>query len=478
MIKRLSFHAVTLGIVVFLAGLALLAYPGIYNRYWADDWCYSADAVQLGTVGATLQYFGFEGTGYSPNRYSLTFLSTLTENTLGVFGTQLYAPLTIVLWLAGLAWVLYNITRRTSIPFWTVLLASAFLLYFNLYISPQRFQTLYWRSGVLPYSTAIVFWLLIMGLVTHRLKRQADWVNYVIAPFAFITAGLGEISATLLFTATSMLLFGIWLEKRNGKPWADSLLKPAFVAWLFLLLGMAALIVSPSNVRISEMGVEGMDPMDVPFKAAANSLAFIALSLRTLPIPHAIFVLLAFGLSVITPQTIFPPLTFKRLSALLAVSILVTVLLIIAMHTPSAYFYSTPPDPRGKSLARFTMLAGLGFMAWISGAWTAEKFKSNWLPLASIIVLLLGLAYTVRSMTSVYAELPGFIQRAEIWDERDGVIRSEKEKGNLLIEVPAIDTAEINTRDMFRSSGLGWRDYEYNCAARYYGVEGLKVKQD
>lgn len=476
--KRTSFYAVNLGNIVFLAGLVLLAYLGIYNRYWADDWCYSADARQLGTIGATLQYFGFEGTGYSPNRYSLTFLSTLTENTLGVFGTQLYGPITIILWLIGITWVLYNITRQTSISFWTILLASAFLLYFNLYISPQRFQILYWRSGVLPYSTAVIFWLFLMGLVTSQLIRKSGWVNYVIAPFAFLTAGLGEMSATLLVTATSIILFGLWLARRNGKPWADLILKPTFIVWLFLLLGMAVLIVSPSNVRISEMGVVRSSLMDVPFKAVSNSLAFIGLSLRTLPIPHAIFLVFAFSLSIITQQSVFPPLTFKRLLILLAVSVFITVLLIIAMHTPSAYFYSTPPDPRGKSLARFTLLAGLGFMAWVSGAWTAEKFKSDWLHFASIIVLLLGLAYTVRSMASVYAELPEFIYRAAIWDERDATIRSEKEKGNLLIEVPAIDTADINTRDMFRSSGIGWTDYEYNCAARYYGVEGLKVKQD
>lgn len=62
--------------------------------------------------------------------------------------------------------------------------------------------------------------------------------------------------------------------------------------------------------------------------------------------------------------------------------------------------------------------------------------------------------------------------------EGGATIRSEKAKGNLLIEVPAIDTADIDTRDMFRVSGIGWTDYEYNSAARYYGVEGLKVKQE
>src|SRR5512145_1682079 len=105
MLKKLPSLTYLLGNLIVLAGLALLAYLGFYNRYWADDWCYSADARQLGTIPATLQYFDTEKTGYSSNRYSLTFFSALTENTLGMFGNQLVATLTIVLWLGGLVWV-------------------------------------------------------------------------------------------------------------------------------------------------------------------------------------------------------------------------------------------------------------------------------------------------------------------------------------------------------------------------------------
>ncbi|MEK6753201.1 MAG: hypothetical protein AABZ00_13155 [Chloroflexota bacterium] len=480
MLKRIPSLAILLGNIVAFAGLILLAYLGFYNRYWADDWCYSADARQLGTTQATLQYFNPEGTGYSSNRYSLTFFSALTENTLGMFGNQIFATLTIAFWLVGIAWTIYNISRLThSISFGALLFASAFLLFYNLYISPQRFQILYWRSGVLPYSTAIVFWLIILGFITHQMTRAtpAKWIPYVVAPFAFLAAGLGEISCVFLFSGTSILLLAAWLARKQD--WAKKSFQTIFIAWLFLFLGMTALIISPSNARIENMGVERNSLLAVPALSIRHAVDFILISLRTLPIPHIIFIGTLFSLSILaTKNTSASPLTLNRLLLLLAFATLITFLLVVSIQAPSAYFYSATPDPRGKSLARFTLLAGLGFIACLGGIWTAQKLTKNWLTFASALVFLLGLAYTARSITLIYAELPGFVYRAQIWDERDAIIESAKEQGILLVEVPVIDTADIDTRDMFGSRGKGWTQFSLNCAARYYGVDGLKVQAD
>src|SRR3972149_4834263 len=131
MFKKLPSLTFILGNIIALAGLALLAYLGFYNRYWADDWCYSADARTLGTIPATLQYFDPESTGDSTNRYSLTFFSALIENTLGMFGNQLVATLTISFWLIGLLWTGYNISRLGKpIPFAALLLAFLFFVFF------------------------------------------------------------------------------------------------------------------------------------------------------------------------------------------------------------------------------------------------------------------------------------------------------------------------------------------------------------
>jgi hypothetical protein len=474
--KKLPSLTILLGNLVMLTGLALLAYLGFYNRYWADDWCYSADARQLGTIPATLQYFETEGTGYSSNRFSLTFFSALTENMLGMFGNQLVATLTIVLWLGGLVWVGWNLSRLLKpFPLSMILLAAGILLFYNLYLSPQRFQILYWRSGVLPYSTAVIFWILLLGFITQQMIAPKRWFNYIVAPLAFITAGLGEISSTFIFSGTTLLLIGAWFYRKQM--WAQKSLQTIFVTWLFLILGMIALIVSPSNARVANMDVKQSSLLSVPFTSLSHGFTFILLSLKGLPLPHAVFIGMMTSLGLLSVNERTTSLSLKRVAVLLAFSALITYLLIVAIQAPSAYFYSATPDPRGQSLARFTLLLGLGFMAWIVGLWLAENISAKWLVIASAFVMLVGLAYTARTIKSIYSELDGFIYRAQVWDERDAIIAEAKAQGIMLVEVPAIDTGEIHTRDMFGSTGKGWTQFSENCGARYYGVDGLKVKQ-
>lgn len=500
MTNRFSTLTIWLGNIILFAGLAFMAYLGFYNRYWADDWCYSADARNMGTMNATLQYFNTEGTGYSSNRYSLTFFSAVTENILGMFGNQIFATLTIVLWLFGITWTLHNISRLTQkLPLHIIFFISTFLLYCNLYISPQKFQILYWRSGVLPYSTALIFWMITLGFITAQMNREtpAKWFNFAVAPIAFLASGLGEISATLLFSGTSILLFAVWFAKIKKQNWAEKAFQTTFVTWLFLLIGMLVLIISPSNIRLGEMGVKQTPLLQVPALSIRHAFDFITISLRTLPIPHFIFLGTFFSLATLSAtSTSASSLTFKRLLLLVAFTSLITFILVTAIQAPSGYFYSATPDPRGKSLARYILLIGLGLIAWFSGLWIAQKSKGTvkqimtktrdisavslqLLSFVSISFLLLSSAYTARSIANIYNnELHGFIQRAEQWDERDAHIAAEKALGKTQIEVIAIDTADIDIRDIFVTRGKGWTEFVQNCASRYYQVDGLKVESD
>lgn len=482
MLKKLPSLTIILGNIVVLAGLAVLAYLGFYNRYWADDWCYSADARTLGTVPATLQYFKVVETGYSTNRYSLTFFSALIENTLGMFGNELIATLTIIFWIAGLFWVGKNLSRLLKpFPTGAILLASGLLLFYNLYLSPQRFQILYWRSGVLPYSTAVVFGLLLLGFITQQMnsEKPARWINYVVAPLAFITAGLGEISCVFLFSIMTLLLAVAWFAKaRQKQAWAEKSLQTLFVTWLFLLLGMIALIASPSNARVEGMDVKRSSLLAVPFTSIKHALEFLVLSVKGLLLPHVVFMGMMATLAILSTDPNASNLTLKRVAVLLALTTLITFLILISIQAPSVYFYSSIPDPRGRSLARFILLLGLGFMAWVVGMWLTGKVKGNWLMIASAVVLLAGFAYTARNIKIIYSELDGFIYRQQVWDERDAIIKEAKTKGIMKIDVPAVDTNEINTRDLFRSVDKNWDEYKYNCGTRYYGVEGLRVKQE
>jgi len=329
---------------------------------------------------------------------------------------------------------------------------------------------------VLPYSTAVIFWLLILGFITDQMTREIPlkWTNYIIAPLAFLAAGLGEISCVYIFSGTTLLLIFSWFAKRKGQAWAKKSFQATFIAWLFLLFGMIALIISPSNIRLANMETKQSDPLIVPIKSLRHALDFIVDAGRSLPIPHIIFAVSIFSLAILSSES--KSISFQRRSLMIVSTVVITYILIVAIQVPSAYFYSAPPDPRGQSLSRFTLLVGLAVIAWITGTWIVEKMAGKWLAVVATLALLIGIAYTARSISIIYSELPGFIYRAQIWDERDAIVEKAKVQGLTLVEVPVIDTAQIRTRDMFGSRGRGMTEFSENCAARYYGVEGLKAK--
>jgi hypothetical protein len=226
------------------------------------------------------------------------------------------------------------------------------------------------------------------------------------------------------------------------------------------------------------MGVHQTPLMEVPALSIRHAFDFITISLRTLPIPHFIFLGTLFSLSILSnSHATASSLTFNRFLLLVAFTLLITFILVAAIQAPSGYFYSATPDPRGKSLARYILLIGLGLITWFTGTWTAQKINLKYLTVASVLFLLISSAYTVRSIVNIYNnELFGFIHRAEQWDERDAHIEAEKAFGKTQIEVIAIDTAQIDIRDIFVTRGKGWTEFIQNCASRYYGVDGLKVE--
>jgi hypothetical protein len=223
------------------------------------------------------------------------------------------------------------------------------------------------------------------------------------------------------------------------------------------------------------MEAQQSDPFLVPVRSLRHALDFIVDAGRSLPIPHVFFTGSILALAVLSNES-KSRISFERTVVIIAAAAFVTYLLIVAIQAPSAYFYSAPPDPRGQSLSRFTLLAGLAIMAWVTGTWIAERISGRSLVVVSIVLLLAGLAYTARSIAVIYTELPGFIYRAQIWDERNAIVERAKSQGITLVEVPVIDTADIRTRDMFGSRGKGMTEFSENCAARYYGVEGLKAE--
>src|SRR5215204_5944093 len=100
-----------IGLLIFVAGVGLFVYLGVYNRYWADDWCYNADLRNKGFIESVAGY-AYDVT-YTPSRYSVTIFAGLIQ-AFEVTGVQLMTPLTIIFWVAGLVYLFYNIATMAG----------------------------------------------------------------------------------------------------------------------------------------------------------------------------------------------------------------------------------------------------------------------------------------------------------------------------------------------------------------------------
>lgn len=477
MIQKLNQTTLYLCLAIAAIGLVVFAYLGFYNRYWADDWCYNDDFKHQGIIKSIGTYFDGENPhrGYPPNRYSFTIVSGLLYLP-GVLGTQILAALTILLWVIALIWIGQNLNRFksfTTIP--VITLAATLLLFYTLYLSPHRFQILYWRSGVLPYSWTIISGLYILGLITSQLTREPPSKNIMFATgfISFLGGGFSEIGSAFLFSGASILLLAAWLGRRQSKEWAIKTYSTILTAWIFLLLALIALAVSPSNARYVDLNRNPNDPLLVPFLSLRYAFDFILYSLIGLPFPHAVLFIAFVGIGILSHTSGNPPLEIKRSAWAILLTVVVTYLLVTAIEAPTTYLYSAPPDPRGQSLARFVVLAGMAMVAWIIGSTVSTRLSKS-LVLLPAILLLVCSAYTLRATLNVYRELPGFMERARLWDLRDAQIKNAIAQGITHIEIMAIDTKDINTRDIIRSEAFGkW--VTDACGVQYYDAEAMRV---
>jgi hypothetical protein len=476
MIQKLNPSTVFFSLAVAAIGLALFAYLGFYNRYWADDWCYNNDFKHRGIIKSIGTYFDGENPhrGYPPNRYSFTILSALLYLP-GTFGTQILPALTIILWVLAIVWIGHNLNRFKSFTTWPVIiLAATLLLFYTLYLSPHRFQILYWRSGVLPYSWTIISGLYVLGLITSQLTKEHPSRNIIYATgfTSFLGGGFSEIGSAFLFSGITLLLLVTWYEKRRSKEWALNTYSTILTAWVFLLIALIALAVSPSNARYVDLNRDPNNLILVPFLALRYAFDFILYSLLGLPLPHAILFIAFVGTGILSRKT-GDTYDIRRAAWIVLLTILVTYLLVAAIEAPTTYLYGAPPDPRGQSLARFVVLAGLAIVAWIIGATISSKL-SNRVTFLPAILLLVCSAYTLRASLSVYRDLPGFMERAQLWDLRDTQIKNAIAQGITQIEIIAIDTKDINTRDIIRSEAFGeW--VTDACGVQYFDAAAMRV---
>lgn len=457
-----------LGMALFLVGVGLFIYLGYYNRYWADDWCYNADFKIKGFV-QTVQGYSSDVT-YTPSRYSVTIFAGLLQ-AFQVLGVQLMTPLTILLWLAGLIYLFYNIARAAGfkLPVALNVLVSSAIVYFSIYLSPQIYQSLYWRTGMLTYTTPLVFITWIFAILTVQISNEkpSPVLTTLLFVLAFFGGGFSEAGATVLVSLLGLYALIAGIGSYQKRPWAQKTFVPALVALTGALIAVSLLIFAPTTQIRKERYGEPTGLSELVILLYQFTYAFFVLSIKDYQ--NILLILMSFFLGF----AFFPsrektdgPVKILLLAAFVG---LVGVLLVAASLTPSAYIEKGFPADRTMIIPRFIAVFTFVSGALLTGFALRQAFQAKWLETLVTVLLLASFAFPAYTLAVTARKIPIYAGRTQAWDVRNAEIQAALAAGAEHVEVQAIDGLPVGgIRDFDPQGKKGF--WITKCAMNYYGL--------
>jgi hypothetical protein len=458
-----------IGVIIFLAGVGLFIYLGVYNRYWADDWCYNADFRNKGFI-ETVAGYSYDVT-YTPSRYAVTIFAGLIQ-AFEVVGVQLMTPLTILFWAAGLVYLFYNVSRISGYQLSKTALAlfSALIVYFSIYLTEHIYQSLYWRTGMLTYTSPMVFLTWIFALITAQSLREKPslWITVFVGLLALLGGGFSEAGTTVMVSSLGVYVaFAAFMAYRYRSPWALKSLTTAVVALLFALVAMAMLIFAPTTqIRKGRYG----EPASLPLLLQLlfnYTYAFFVAALKNYQyiMIVAISSLLAIVWHTSSGRSVKPLHAF-----LIAATIgVLAVIFVAASLAPSAYVEKGLPAPRTMIIPRFVVVFAFVAAGWFAGVMLRELITANWLEPAALALLVIALIFPIYSLIVTAQKIPVYSQRMELWDVRNANILDAINNGDERVDALAIDGLPVGgIRDFDPNGKKGF--WITRCAMDYYGI--------
>lgn len=475
---RLVLVSVGISLTVALGAYATI---GSTMRYSGDDYCHGATLTMLGFWKAQ-SYSYLIHTASSGNRYAVTFFADLV-GLLGPSGNAILPGLTIASWVVGLAAAIYGMARLARVPLggWESAILSGAVVFLSIYQSPELPQTVYWRSGLLPYLAPLVAesWLVALG-ARQALRPSVPIAGLILtAVLAVVAGGFSETAASLQLGLLIGCTLLVLLARRSRPGRGHALIQIAMASLAGAALATILLIVSPTNQpKLEQLGLSAHPGL---LSLMSNTIAytrdFVVGSLLGLPLPSLITFLVGALAAVLAPSRPSQAPDWAR-EGLRVVAVLgLGVMVMASSVAPSVWAQSGYPEPRALMPARFVMVLMLVWVGWRVGSLTRQLAKSmpaawpNWLGWGALAVAFLLSIYVLRAASGTLQEWPKFENWSHAWDARDRYIRSAKDEGIVDISVRPIDHVIPHVGEL-GPDPLGW----YNvCAAGYYGVRSIRA---
>lgn len=460
--KSLSYLII---IILFLAYSSYMIL-GTQARYIQDDYCYGEKVRNEGFFKAQYDsYFG--SVPYAGDRYSLTLFMGIFE----IF-TANYYPFFIffssIIFISGLILLFSRISKSFFLNFHIrqILLIALSIAFLTLYISPNRFQTVFFRAGSLPYFYPIIFNIWIGYFFLEYINNNKKYFLNILAILTFLSSGLSEIGAVVQFSFWAFLLSVLIFRRKN-----KNLILATSIIVAISVIGIVILVLCPNNYeRQQNFGPPNTINNLIKF-GPAFALDFIRYSIRGYSTPILVILLLALLLSL---QTETPFADFKETIIFVFATIFISYLLIVANIMPTLYAYRVYTDARGLMPAAFILIVAF-FIIGICVGWLLKIYidKFKYLSYALQILLFLFLAfYFVHAGIKIFSEYPEYQKRASLWDTRHAYILEKSKKGEEEILVPAIDS-------FYRTFELqpDPNHWVNKCVALWYGVDQIMADE-
>jgi hypothetical protein len=466
--------AILLGNLSIGSSLIICAYLGTFSRLLADDYCHNNFILYSNNlIQATI-------TSYNTwsDRYSNLLLIQFIEWG-GNVGQQLMSAVAILLWLGGLTWLVSEIGKSIHLQ-WRSLINSwiaGLVIFLSFIEAPNLYQVLYWRSGFVTYLAPLVFFVYVTAFFLWQYRTAFQrfrllGTGLVCVVLIFIAGGSSETTGALQISILLSCFLIVFLQKRlNQRKEVLWLLGASLASAIFSMVTMA---LAPGNsVRLR---TPTSDLIVLIRQTIIYTAQFIWLTLRTLPLPSAIALLVPFFVVYLHNSQGYETQPQIPNSSLWKTSAMIPVILFIAVafsFAPSAFAESYPVD-RARFPAVFLMtlsLAAEGGVLAILASRFRLPFKSAFIYPAAALGLCLLAIYPIHAVYNLYivAE-PEYRSWAVAWDARQEKMLTDKTGGIQVQVVP-------------RLPGIGYikeldssPDYWVNrCAEKFYGIQSIKA---
>jgi hypothetical protein len=479
--KKHPFWVMGMASIGSLTAIVLFASLGFYSRYWADDYCYSATVVEKGFWGALISYPDTLIT----SRYS-AFMVTILSEALGRQVISLLSALGILLWLSGMTWILITLLREKGFmhPHLLGLLLAEMIVFFTILMTPNRFQSIYWRAAMVTYLGSLVIAIGLVCLYVKFIRDEGTKRNSFFSYLSFfllsvIAGGFSETLVAVMLGGLGIFYAAIRLGSWNNTKNRLRHLHLLEAGILGFGVALMLLFFSPTNNFRRAVLAPSLDIFNLVSLSISFSWDFIIESFKGLPVP---FLILGLSCGLIAYSCFPPGLKLPNSGKAIRSIILLIIFgyaLVFFSFAPSVYGESAFPEGRSLIIGRYIIILTVAAVSFYVGLlisfWVerSELEKSNQRTVLSmlsvtsyLLAMLLLTVYPLKTGVEIIGSVPEYRLRAYQWDERDREIRTQADQGVRKIVVKGFN----NLYDVYELSPEP--DLWVNrCAARFYKVD-------